>query len=102
MKKIFNTAILTALLLTVPLMAFAQDVDPELALERIFNWLFGIAISLAAVCILLAAFFFITAAGDAEQVNKGRRWLVYAVIGVVIALVSKGVPMMVERIIMGG
>ncbi len=102
MKKVLSTLILTALLLSVPLVTLAQDIDPEVALERIFNWLFGIAITLAAVCILLAAFYFITAAGNPEQANKGRQWLLYAVVGVVIALVARGVPMMVERIIMGG
>jgi hypothetical protein len=64
--------------------------DVEDALESIGNWLYTILLVVAVIFILLAAFTFITAGGDSDKVNKARVQVMYALIGVAVAVLAKG------------
>lgn len=68
----------------------------------IINWLFYLLIIAAIVFVLVAAFKYLTAAGDPEKVKSAGATLLYAAVAVVIALVAKGVPFIVSSFIGGG
>ena len=69
------------------------------ALNSIVNWLFTVLLIVAVIFILIAAFNFITAAGDPEKVKTARQFVIYALIGVVVALLARGLITFVQNVI---
>jgi len=65
----------------------------------IADWIFVILLIFATIFIVLAAFQFVTAGGDPSAVAQARMKLLYAVIGVAVAAVAKGLPIAVRHII---
>ena len=107
MKKVI-TGLTLASLLAAPAMVLAQDEQvPDLtgdelilALETLIDWLFTILLIVAVIFIVLAAFTFVTASGDPDKVGKARNFVLYALIGVAVAVAARGLVAFV-RLIMG-
>jgi formate-dependent nitrite reductase membrane component NrfD len=57
--------------------------------------MFTFLIVLAIVFVLVAAFKYLTAAGDPEKVKSASHTLIYAAVAVVIAILAKGVPLII-------
>jgi phosphoglycerol transferase MdoB-like AlkP superfamily enzyme len=76
-----------------------EDLDVELILTKIVNWLITILLVVAALFIVLAAFTFVTAGGDPEKINTARNQVLYALIGVGVALLAWGLVALVKKII---
>jgi len=105
MKKILSSLILISLL-AVPVIGLAQaetapTIDVMVALTRVTNWLFAILLIIAVIYIILAAYNFITAGGDPAKVQMARSNLMYALIGVAVALLARGLVALVRTIIGG-
>lgn len=69
------------------------------SIYTITDWLFYILTVLVVFMVIWGGFLNITAAGDPEKAAKGRKVLVYAVIGLAIALLAKIVPSVVKFIV---
>jgi len=54
------------------------------------NWVFAIFLALSIIYIILAAFQFVTGGGNPEQVSAARQKLIYAAVGIAIALLAAG------------
>ena len=65
------------------------------------NWVFAVFVVLAIIFVLLAAFQFVTAGGDSAKVGEARQKLIWASVGVIIALLAKGIVPVVRSIIGG-
>lgn len=65
------------------------------------NWVFAIFIVLSIIFVLLAAFQFVTAGGQAEKVGEARQKLIWAAVGIMIALLAKGIVPVVKSIVGG-
>lgn len=98
MKKKLSALILVGLLtvLLVPMLALAQEeppgpVDLWDAIDNVTSWFYGIFLALAVIMVVYAGFMFLTAGGDAEKITKARNALMYAVIGVVVALLARSI-----------
>ena len=65
----------------------------------IINWMFWGLIVLTIIFVLIAAFKYLTAAGEPEKVKSAGNTLLYAAIAVVIALIAKGLPYIVASFI---
>ncbi len=122
MKKIMGFAknfATPVLALAIPLLASAQATpglqapgsinsvnqligQPGSLLCNIVNWVFYLLIVLTIIFVLYAAFKYLTAAGDPEKVKAAGSTLLYAAVAVVIALIAKGLPMIVSNFIGGG
>lgn len=63
------------------------------------NIIFTALIILAAVFILLAAFQFVTGGGNAEALEQARGKLIWAVVGVGVALLAQAIPTVVRNIL---
>lgn len=89
MKKI---AFLSAALLVLPALVFAQYTSPISAksvldlIEILLKFVQVIAVPLAAIGILIASFFYITSMGDPGRLGQAKSAILYSVIGLVIAL----------------
>lgn len=108
-----------ALALVVPALAFAQIQQPPVTAPNnyqninqitgaagiictIINWVFWLLIILTIIFVLVAAFRYLTAAGEPEKVKKAGQTLLYAAIAVIVALIAKGLPLIVSSFIGGG
>ncbi len=96
MKKVAVSLFFLAIFLT-PTIIFSQgvtpppDVDPWGAIDTITNLVFGILLAVAVLAIIYAGFLFITAGGVSEKVTTARTTLLYAVVGIIVALLARGV-----------
>lgn len=104
MRKILLGLTLSSLIL--PIAVFAQNeiveapyVDVMTALDNITDALFSILLIVAAIAIILAAYFFVTAAGEADKVKKARDFVLYALVGVLVAFLAKGLVMLIAQIL---
>ena len=99
-KALVVGSVVTAAVL--PLLAAAQVpiVQPSPVggdpLQRIFgilnvltNWLLTALIVLAGIFVVIAAYSYLTAAGDEEKVKGAKNKIIYAAVAIVVGLLSK-------------
>lgn len=58
-------------------------------------WMFTFLIILAVIFVLIAAFKYLTAAGDPEKVKSAGSTLIYAAVAIVVALFARGLPLII-------
>ena len=68
-------------------------------LDVIVDWVFAIVMIFAIIFIVLAALQFIQGGGDPTAVGEARRKLLYAAIGIAVAVMAQGIPVVVRNII---
>ncbi len=68
---------------------------------RIFAWMFYSLMALSFIMILFAAFNYITGGDNAEKIGKANKIILYAAIGVTVALIAKGFPYIVATFVGG-
>ena len=118
MKKVINFAkefSPSIIALVLPAMAFAQNVPVPVApttanvpqgninslqsvlqlLCTVFAWAFYFLIVLAVIFIIVAAFKYLTAAGDPEKVKSAGTMLIYTVVAIVVALLARAIPLVI-------
>jgi phosphoglycerol transferase MdoB-like AlkP superfamily enzyme len=109
MKRILIASILASLLVS-PIIVFAQTVSvlptgPTSIegilsiMDTIVNWIFTIILVVAVIFILLAALQFLTAQGDPGKVASARQSVLYALIGVAVAFMARGLVSLVKIIL---
>lgn len=112
MKK--NTLLALSLIafLVFPVLGLAMDIEPldpgdisttptELLdwMEEILLFVFYGVMVLAILFMLVAAFTFLTAGGSPEKIATARQMLIYAVIGIAVALLAYAIPFIVGGIL---
>ncbi|MBU3942634.1 hypothetical protein KKA24_01475 [Patescibacteria group bacterium] len=102
MKKALISGMILSTLLVAPAIASAATMstgdDLFAVLDNLTIVLFNILIAVAIIFIIIAAFFFVTAQGDAEKVKTARNFVLYALIGVAVAVLAKVLVNWVDRI----
>jgi len=68
-------------------------------INTLANWVFSVLIALAVIMLLLAAFNWLTSAGNEEKISSARKMLIWALVGIAVALAAKGLVMIVEALI---
>jgi hypothetical protein len=101
--------------LALPVLAFAQSLPTPTAptqtsvpqgqitslqgvlqtLCTVFAWAFYFLIVVAVIFVIVAAFKYLTAAGDPEKVKSAGATLLYAAIAIGVALLARAVPLVV-------
>jgi len=113
MKKIFAVSLLSLVLVLAMASQASAIATPETtiptgittaqgfidALRTLTDWLFVILVVIAVVFIILAGLQFITGGGDPTAVSAARTKLIWAAVGVGIALLSRGLPAAVQNLI---
>lgn len=87
MKKILLVLVLVGFL-ALPVIGLAQVDVITGKITALTNLLKTILYAIAGLFIVLAAFNFITAAGDLEKVKSARNYVVYALVGVIVAVMA--------------
>jgi heme/copper-type cytochrome/quinol oxidase subunit 2 len=65
----------------------------------ILNWIFGILMVVGVAFILIAAYKYLTAAGDEKKLGSAKNTLKYALIGIGVALISKAIVLVLASIL---
>lgn len=73
----------------------------EEVITRIADIIFYIGLIVVPVLILLAAYFFMTSAGDPKKVTKAKDIILWAVVGLAVIFLAKGITPAI-KIILGG
>lgn len=68
----------------------------------IINWIFWFVIVFSVIFTLVAAFRYLTAAGDPERVRNAGATLIYVVVAIIVALLAKGFPLIISSFLGGG
>jgi len=108
MKKISIILALGAILCPLALL-FAQGPDPILThpeqviqlLNRILNYVWTIMGIIVVMMLLYAGFTFVTAAGSDEKVEQAKKMIKWALVGIVVMLLSGGIMMLIENFLRG-
>jgi hypothetical protein len=107
MKKNILAFFIPLSLVLLPSAAFvlADDpqVDPNLdvfaALGRIADYAFTLLLVVGVIALLWAGFMFITANGDPEKLNKAKMMVVYSIIGILLATMSRGIVGLIRGVV---
>lgn len=114
--KIANIVVIASLLalMVVPLMASAQWQEPEAGdsglpedsnvnelLIRIINVLLAVAGLVAVVFLIIGGFRYITAGGNEEAAEAGKKTIVNAIIGIVVIILSFVIVRVVSNAVLG-
>ena len=89
--------------LMAPLDAFAKppdkvipDTDVMESLGNIADWLFYILIGVSVLFIVIAGLEYVTAQGDPEKIKAAGQKVLYALIGIIVASLAKGLVILVQ------
>ena len=107
MKKTLSILILLSLILPIRVLAVEPIVieNPlesesfEELLNTIVTFISWIAIAIAPIMIMIAAFYLLTAGGDPKRIDTARRIILWTVIGLAIILFAKGLISVLKQII---
>jgi len=69
------------------------------SIYNVTDWISFILIAVAAIMIILGAFTLATAAGAPEKVTTGRNYIIFACVGLVVALLSRAIPAIAKRFV---
>jgi len=112
-KKIIALSALT--LIALPLIGLAQEIpglnppqtsirglsDVNRVIVNIVNWVMGIFFVVAVLFIFYAAYLYLTAAGNPEQVTKAHNQLIYSIVAIAVALLAGSVRFIVANVLGG-
>jgi len=73
----------------------------EELVQNLIDLIFWIAIVLSPLMILIAGFYFLTAAGNPQKIKTAKSIIFWTIIGVTIVLLAKGVISVVKQILGG-
>jgi len=76
-----------------------ETANPMRTLDSVLNWLFTILMAFAGIMVVVAAFYFVTASGNPETVAKARQFIIYALIGVIVAVLARGLIWLAARMV---
>jgi len=67
-------------------------------INNVLNYLIYISVPILAIMILVGGFQILTARDNPEKITSGRKTIMYAVVGFTIILISKGVALIILKI----
>jgi len=67
--------------------------------DAVVNFLFQISLIIAPLFIIIAGFYFVTAAGDPQKIETAKRIIIYTLIGLIIIIASKGIIALIKTIL---
>ena len=68
-------------------------------INAVVDWIFIFLIAVTVIFVLMGAATILTAAGSPEKVATGRNYILYAVIGLLLAFVARAVPSVVRAVV---
>jgi hypothetical protein len=86
---------------TITLLNFLEFDDFNDLVDRVINFIFMVGVVLAPLFYILAGFYFVTAAGEAQRVATAKNIMLYTTIGLGIILFARGLIAVLKSVIGG-
>jgi uncharacterized BrkB/YihY/UPF0761 family membrane protein len=67
--------------------------------NTIISWVYTFFFGVAILFIIISGYYFVTASGDTEKINKAKNLLLWAVIGVIVVIGARGLVEFIRRIL---
>ncbi len=83
----------------VPITNIQTDV-PAL-IEAALLWMFWILIAISIIMFLWGGYRYVTSQGEPEKVSEANKTLLYAAVGVIVAIVAFGLPIVISSFFYG-
>ncbi|MBI4092964.1 MAG: Ig-like domain-containing protein [Candidatus Kerfeldbacteria bacterium] len=117
--EVKGALVITAALIFLGLVAFSAQAQTPLSIEdigttiglttadlksiviNVIRWLLGILALVAVSFIMYGGYLWLTAAGNSDRIEKAKRVIINAVIGLVIVLIAWAIVFFVARVILG-
>ncbi len=87
--------------ITIPNPLGSGGSDIPTLIDTIATWLLGIGSTIAVIIVIWAAFLFMTSGGNQVKVTTARKTLWYAIIGITVLLLAKGVTTLIQNFLSG-
>ncbi|MBI2635493.1 MAG: hypothetical protein HYW79_03035 [Parcubacteria group bacterium] len=95
----------------LPFLALAATVLPgpiitnptqiSVLIQKILSWIAGIIMVIAVIMLLFSAILYLTAGGSEDRVGKAKSYLLYAIVGIVVALLTFSVQPFITAVLEG-
>ena len=95
---LFASVTIPALAQTTPTPVLTNTAGVHTQICNVFTWMFWILISVSVIMVMWAAYLFVTAKDDAEQVTEAKKSLLYAAFGILAGLIARGFPVLVGSV----
>ncbi len=69
------------------------------AIYTVTDWIFAGVVALVVIFVLIGSFYLLTAAGSPEKVKSGRDFIIWAMVGAIVAALAKAIPAIVKAIL---
>ena len=73
----------------------------EELIGKLIDFIFYVAVAITPLMIIIAAFYFLTSAGDPDKVRTAKSIIFWTIIGFTIVLLAKGIISMIRQVIGG-
>lgn len=113
MRKLYNKIIFFGLffLLIIPLFIQAQNgvvefenpvlsTSVQAVIKGISDWAWDIGFVLAPLMMIVGAFYLMTASGDPERINTGKKIITWTIIGIAVLYMSTHIITLIKNILM--
>jgi|SRR3989344_5947182 len=109
---IARTALISGMVMPFIAAALPQEIDYNLyqgqtpsvflnIIRSVGKWMFAFLIVIAVIFILLAAFNYLTAAGDDTKIKKAHKMLLYSAVAIAVGVLANGIIKVVQLIAVG-
>lgn len=107
MKPYLAKLIISLLLISFLVPSLAEGVTIENPLkaknfadliDALINFIFVLAVGISPIMIIVAGFFFITAAGEPAKIEIAKKIILYTLIGLLIVFSAKGIIILFAKI----
>ena len=69
------------------------------SIKVVTDWVFTGLLAMVVIFILYGAFKLLKSGGDAKKIGEGRLMIVYAAVGMIVALLAKAIPSLVRTLL---
>ena len=69
--------------------------------NTLVNWFFTIVMAIAVLMLIIAGFTWMTSGGNEEKITTARKMLIWALVGIAIALLSRGLVTLIQTLVVG-
>ena len=87
--------------ITIPNPLGSGGKDIPTLIDTIATWLLEIGTTIAVIIVIWAAFLFMTSGGNQVKVTTARKTLWYAIIGLALLILAKGVTSIIQNLLSG-
>ena len=79
----------------------ASNASVQAIIIKVIKWLLGILAALAVMVLIIAGMMYILSGGDEGRVSTAKTWIIYAIIGLIVALLGWVIVNLVTNLVEG-